>query len=70
MMISAQNAKSKQINTQYANYQNESIITNKSTICQALPSWKMLNPKSKRIMKAQPKKSRTDLHLFLMEIEV
>ena len=30
-MISAQNAKSKQINTQHANYQNESIVTNKST---------------------------------------
>ena len=54
-MISAQIAKSKQINTQYANYQNESIITNKSAICQALPSWKMLNLKYKRCMKAQPK---------------
>ena len=30
-MISAQNAKCKQINTQHANYQNESIVTNKST---------------------------------------
>ena len=37
------------INTHRANYQNESIITNKSTICQALPSWKMLNLKSKRM---------------------
>ena len=70
MVTSAQNENSKQINTQHANCQSENIITNKSTICQALPSWKMLNPKSKRIMKAQPKKSRTDLHLFLMEIEV
>ena len=66
-MTNAQNARSKQINTQHANYQNESIITNKSTICQALPSWKMLNPKSKRCMKAQPKKSRTNLHLLLIE---
>ena len=66
MMTSAQNAKSKQINTQHANCQNESIVTNKSTICQALSSWKMLNLKSKRYMKAQPKKSRTDLHLFLI----
>ena len=32
-MTSAQNAKSKQINTQHANYKNESIVTNKSTIC-------------------------------------
>ena len=31
MMTSAQNEKSKQINTQHANYQNESIVTNKST---------------------------------------
>ena len=54
-MTSAKDAKSKQINTQHANCQNESIITNKSTICQALPSWKMLNLKSKRCMKAQPK---------------
>ena len=54
-MINTQNAKRKRINTQHANYQNESIITNKSTICQALPSWKMLNPKYKRCMKAQPK---------------
>ena len=30
-MTSAQNEKSKQINTQHANYQNESIVTNKST---------------------------------------
>ena len=52
-MTSAQNAKNKQINTQHANYQNESIATNKSAICQALPSWKMLNLKSKRCMKAQ-----------------
>ena len=37
------------INTQHANYQNESIVTNKSTICQALLSWKMLNVKSKRM---------------------
>ena len=70
MMTNAQNAKMKQINTQYANYQNESIITNKSTIYQTLPSWKMLNPKSKRCMKVQPKKSRTDLHLLLIEIGV
>ena len=54
-MISAQNAKCKQINTQHANYQSENIITSKSTICQALSSWKMLNLKSKRYMKAQPK---------------
>ena len=53
MMTSAQNAKSKQINTQHVNCQIESIITNKSTIYQALPSWKMLNLKSKRCMKAQ-----------------
>ena len=51
-MTSAQNEKSKQINTQHANFQNESIITNKSTIYQAFPSWKMLNLKSKRYMKA------------------
>ena len=37
------------INTHRANYQNESIITNKLAICQALPSWKMLNLKSKRM---------------------
>ena len=37
------------INTHRANYQNESIITNESAICQALPSWKMLNLKSKRM---------------------
>ena len=48
MMTSAQNEKSKQINTQHANYQNENIVTNKSTICHALLSWKMLNLKSKR----------------------
>ena len=48
-MTSAQNEKSKQINTQHANYQNESIVTDKSTICQALLSWKMLNLKSKRM---------------------
>ena len=66
-MTSAQNAKSKQINTQHANYQNESIITNKSAICQALPSRKMLNLKSTRCMKAQPKKSRIDLHFLLIE---
>ena len=48
-MISAQNAKRKQINSQHVNYQNENIITNKSAICQALPSWKMLNLKSKRM---------------------
>ena len=54
-MISAQNATRKQIDTQHANYQNENIITNKSAICQALPSWKMLNLKSERYMKAQPK---------------
>ena len=70
MMTSAQNTKSKQINTQHANYQNENIITNKSTICQALSSWKMLNPKFKRCMKAQPKKPRTDLYLLLIEIRV
>ena len=49
-----QNEKSKQNNTQHANYQNENIVTNKSTICQALLSWKMLNLKSKRCMKTQP----------------
>ena len=54
-MISTQNAKRKQINTQHANYQNESIITNKSIIYQALPTCKMLNLKYKRCMKAQPK---------------
>ena len=70
MMTSAQNAKSKQINTQHANCQDESIITNKSTIYQALPLWKMLNLKSKRCMKAQSKKSRTDLHFLLIEREV
>ena len=67
MMTSAQNAKSKQINTQLANYQNQNIITKKSTIYQALPSWKMLNLKSKICMKAQSKKSRTDLHFLLIE---
>ena len=70
MMTSAQNAKSKQINTQHVNYQNENIITNKSVICQALPSWKMLNPKFKRCMKTQPKKSRTNLHLLVIKIGV
>ena len=30
-MTNARNAKNKQINTQHANYQNESIVTNKST---------------------------------------
>ena len=59
-MTSAQNAKSKQINTQHANCQDESIITNKSTICQTLPSWKRLNLKSTRCMKEQPRKSKTD----------
>ena len=49
MMTNARNAKNKQINTQHANRQNESINTNKSTICQALLSWKMLNLKSKRM---------------------
>ena len=49
MITSAQNEKSKQINTQHANYQNESIVTDKSTICQTLLSWKMLNLKSKRM---------------------
>ena len=63
MMTSAQNVKSKQINTQHANYQNESIATNKSAICQALPLWKILNLKSERCMKAQPKWSGIDLHL-------
>ena len=67
MMTSAQNAKSKQINTQHANCQNQNIITNKSTIYQALPSWKMLNLKSKICMKAQSNKSRTDLHFLLIE---
>ena len=52
-MTSAQNAKNKQINTQHANYQNESIATNKSAICQALPSWKILNLKFEKCMKAQ-----------------
>ena len=66
-MTSAQNAKSKQINTQHTNYQNKNIVTNNSTICQDLPSWKILNLKSKRCMKARPKKSRIDLHLFLIE---
>ena len=37
------------INTHRANYQNESIVTDKSTICQTLLSWKMLNLKSKRM---------------------
>ena len=41
--------KNKQINTQHANCQSENIVTNKSTIYQALPSWKMLNLKSKRM---------------------
>ena len=41
--------KTSKINTQHANCQNESINTNKSAICQALPSWKMLNLKSKRM---------------------
>ena len=66
-MTSAKEANSKQINTQHANCQNESIITNKSTICQAFPSWKMLNLKSKKCMKTQLKKSRTDLHFLLIE---
>ena len=70
MMTSAQNAKSKQINTQHMNYQNKNIVTNNSTLCQDLPSWKILNLKFKRCMKAQPKKSRTDLYLFLIEKEV
>ena len=48
-MTSAQNVKNKQINTQHANCQSENIVTNKSTICQALLSWKMLNVKSKRM---------------------
>ena len=52
-MTNAQNAKSKQNDTEHANYQNESTITNKSTIYQALLSWKMLNLKSKRCIKAQ-----------------
>ena len=52
-MTSGQNTKSKQVNTKHANCQNESIITNKSTIYQALPLGKMLNLKSKRCMKAQ-----------------
>ena len=42
-MIDTQDVKCKQVKTQYANCQNENIIINKSTICQALPSWKMLN---------------------------
>ena len=54
-MTNAQNMKSKQINTRHAKYQNENIITNKLTICQALPSWKMLNLKSEKCMKAQPR---------------
>ena len=33
MMIDAQDVKCKQVKTQYVNYQNESIITNKLTIC-------------------------------------
>ena len=70
MMTNARNTKSKQINSQHANCQNESIVTNKSTICQALPSWKMLNLKSKRCMKAQPRWSRADLHLLLIEKRV
>ena len=49
MTTSAQNEKSKQNNTQHANCQSENIVTNKSTICQALLSWKMLNLKSKRM---------------------
>ena len=34
----------------------------KSVICQPLLSWKILNPKSKRCMKARPEDSKTDLH--------
>ena len=68
MMTSVRNLRSKQINTQHDNYQNENIVTNKSTICQALPSWKMLNLKSKRCMTTQPRWSRTDLRLLLIEI--
>ena len=48
-MTNVRNAKNKQINTQHADCQSENIVTNKSTICQALPSWKMLNLKSKRM---------------------
>ena len=70
MVTSAQNENSKQINTQHANCQSENIITNKSTICQVLPSWKMLNLKSKRCMKAQSKKMRSNLHFLLIEREV
>ena len=33
IMIDAQDVKCKQVKTQYVNCQNESIITNKLTIC-------------------------------------
>ena len=70
VMTNAWNTKSKQINAQHDNCQSENIVTNKSTICQVLLSWKMLNLKSERCMKAQPKWSRTDPHLLLIEREV
>ena len=67
MLSNAQHAKCKQVKTQHVYCQNESIITNKSIIRKALPSWKMLNLKSKRCMKAQLKNSRIDLHPLLVK---
>ena len=54
-MTSAKEANSKQINTQHANCQNESIITNKSAICQAPAIMEDVEPKVRKMYESTTK---------------
>ena len=62
-----QNASKLKLNMSIVKMKTSSLKKKKSIICLALLSWKMLNPKSKRCMKAPQEDSRTDLHHFLIK---
>ena len=54
-MTSAQKGKSKQINTRHANYQNESIVTNKSTDLSGPAIMEDVEPKVRKMYESTTK---------------